>query len=161
VGKSHIRVSSTKIDLTKGGFDMAEAMHIDNFYLSDKKNILVKNYEKAKKELEDFNKILEDRFIEEAKEQLHIEGKDFGTAVIFDGNRKVKVELRKRVEWDQEGLKDFFNSIPEEEAIHYAKVSFSITESRFNNATPDLQSRMQEHRTVKLQSVKVTFEENE
>ena len=123
---------------------MAEAMHIDNFYLSDKKNILVKNYEKAKKELEDFNKILEDRFIEEAKEQLHIEGKDFGTAVIFDGNRKVKVELRKRVEWDQEGLKDF-----------------SITESRFNNATPDLQSRMQEHRTVKLQSVKVTFEENE
>ena len=110
---------------------MAEAMHIDNFYLSDKKNILVKNYEKAKKELEDFNKILEDRFIEEAKEQLHIEGKDF------------------------------FNSIPEEEAIHYAKVSFSITESRFNNATPDLQSRMQEHRTVKLQSVKVTFEENE
>ena len=58
------------------------------------------------KDVHDFNKFLEDRYLEKAKEKLNEEGKDFGTANIFDGNQKVKIELQK-VEWDQENLTKF------------------------------------------------------
>tara|TARA_R110000824_G_scaffold339_6_gene2531 strand:- start:4331 stop:4753 length:423 start_codon:yes stop_codon:yes gene_type:complete len=131
------------------------------FNLADTKKRLLDDFEQAKSNLAEFNQFLEDRYLADAKEKLHAEGKDFGTVSLIEGNTKVKVELRKRIEWDQEGLKNFFNSLSQENAIHYAKVSFSITESRYNNAPPELQKRMEDHRTVNLQGVKITFEENE
>ena len=127
--------------------------------LATHKETLVRNYEQAKKELEDFNKALENRYSEPAKDLLRQEGKDFGTATLIENNYKIKVEMRKKVDWDQSGLKLFLGSISPEEASHYAKVSITVPEAKFTNAVPEVQEKLKEFRTVSLQGMKVTFEE--
>jgi len=129
--------------------------------LATHKETLVRNYEQAKKELEDFNKSLESRYSDTAKEMLKQEGKDFGTATLIENNYKIKIEMRKKVDWDQGGLKLFLGSISPEEAAHYAKVSITVPEAKFTNAVPEVQERLKELRTVSLQGIKVTFEEVE
>ena len=129
--------------------------------LATHKETLVRNYEQAKKELEDFNKSLESRYSDTAKEMLKQEGKDFGTATLIENNYKIKIEMRKKVDWDQGGLKLFLGSISPEEAAHYAKVSITVPEAKFTNAVPEVQERLKELRTVSLQGIKVTFEEIE
>ena len=129
--------------------------------LATHKETLVRNYEQAKKELEDFNKALENRYSEPAKDLLRQEGKDFGTATLIENNYKIKVEMRKKVDWDQSGLKLFLGSISPEEASHYAKVSITVPEAKFTNAVPEVQNKLKEFRTVSIQGVKVTFEEVE
>ena len=129
--------------------------------LATQKETLVRNYEQAKKELEDFNKSLESRYSDTAKELLKQEGKDFGTATLVENNHKIKIEMRKKVDWDQNSLRDYLETLPPEEASHYAKVSITVPESKFTNAVPEVQNKLKEFRTVSLQGVKVTFEEIE
>ena len=129
--------------------------------LATHKETLVRNYEQAKKELEDFNKALENRYSEPAKDLLRQEGKDFGTATLIENNYKIKVEMRKKVDWDQNKLRDFLETLPPQEASHYAKVSITVPEAKFTNAVPEVQDKLKEFRTVSLQGVKVTFEEVE
>ncbi len=129
--------------------------------LATHKETLVRNYEQAKKELEDFNKSLESRYSDTAKELLKQEGKDFGTATLVENNHKIKIEMRKKVDWDQNSLRDYLETLPPEEASHYAKVSITVPESKFTNAVPEVQNKLKEFRTVSLQGVKVTFEEIE
>ena len=69
--------------------------------------------------------------------------------------------MRKKVDWDQSGLKLFLGSISPEEASHYAKVSITVPEAKFTNAVPEVQEKLKEFRTVSLQGMKVTFEEVE
>ena len=127
--------------------------------LATHKETLVRNYEQAKKELEDFNKALENRYSEPAKDLLRQEGKDFGTATLIENNYKIKVEMRKKVDWDQNKLRDFLETLPPQEASHYAKVSITVPEAKFTNAVPEVQEKLKEFRTVSLQGMKVTFEE--
>ena len=129
--------------------------------LATHKETLVRNYEQAKKELEDFNKSLESRYSDTAKELLKQEGKDFGTATLVENNHKIKIEMRKKVDWDQNSLRDYLETLPPEEASHYAKVSITVPESKFTNAVPEVQNKLKEFRTVSLQGVKVTFEKIE
>ena len=129
--------------------------------LATHKETLVRNYEQAKKELEDFNKSLETRYSDTAKDLLRQEGKDFGTATLIENNYKIKIEMRKKVEWDQSRLRDFLETLPPQEAAHYAKVSITVPEAKFTNAVPEVQDKLKEFRTVSLQGVKVTFEEVE
>ena len=129
--------------------------------LATHKETLVRNYEQAKKELEDFNKALENRYSEPAKDLLRQEGKDFGTATLIENNYKIKVEMRKKVDWDQNKLRDFLETLPPQEASHYAKVSITVPEAKFTNAVPEVQEKLKEFRTVSLQGMKVTFEEVE
>ena len=129
--------------------------------LATHKETLVRNYDQAKKELEDFNKSLESRYSDTAKELLKQEGKDFGTATLVENNYKIKIEMRKKVDWDQNSLRDYLETLPPEEASHYAKVSITVPESKFTNAVPEVQNKLKEFRTVSLQGVKVTFEEIE
>tara|TARA_R100000742_G_C4265482_1_gene83511 strand:+ start:716 stop:1135 length:420 start_codon:yes stop_codon:yes gene_type:complete len=129
--------------------------------LATHKETLVRNYEQAKKELEDFNKSLESRYSDTAKELLKQEGKDFGTATLVENNHKIKIEMRKKIDWDQNSLRDYLETLPPEEASHYAKVSITVPESKFTNAVPEVQNKLKEFRTVSLQGVKVTFEEIE
>jgi hypothetical protein len=129
--------------------------------LATHKETLVRNYEQAKKELEDFNKALENRYSEPAKDLLRQEGKDFGTATLIENNYKIKVEMRKKVDWDQNKLRDFLETLPPQEASHYAKVSITVPEAKFTNAVPEVQNKLKEFRTVSIQGVKVTFEEVE
>jgi hypothetical protein len=129
--------------------------------LATHKETLVRNYEQAKKELEDFNKSLETRYYDTGRDLLRQEGKDFGTATLIENNYKIKIEMRKKVEWDQSRLRDFLETLPPKEASHYAKVSITVPEAKFTNALPEVQDKLKEFRTVSLQGVKVTFEEVE
>ena len=129
--------------------------------LATHKETLVRNYEQAKKELEDFNKSLETRYYDTGRDLLRQEGKDFGTATLIENNYKIKIEMRKKVDWDQSQLRDFLETLPPEEASHYAKVSITVPEAKFTNALPEVQDKLKEFRTVSLQGVKVTFEEVE
>jgi|TARA_R100001015_G_C4506271_1_gene79316 hypothetical protein len=140
---------------------MTKVQYVDNFNLALTQATLAEKLRQAQKDVHDFNKFLEDRYLEKAKEKLNEEGKDFGTANIFDGNQKVKIELRKKVEWDQENLTKFLNGLTPEEANHLAKFSISVPEAKFANALPTMQEKLKEFRTVSLQGVKVTFEEQE
>ena len=140
---------------------MTKVQYVDNFNLALTQATLAEKLRQAQKDVHDFNKLLEDRYLEKAKEKLNEEGKDFGTANIFDGNQKVKIELRKKVEWDQENLTKFLNGLTPEEANHLAKFSISVPEAKFANALPTMQEKLKEFRTVTLQGVKVTFEEQE
>ena len=129
--------------------------------LATHKETLVRNYEQAKKELEDFNKSLETRYYDTGRDLLRQEGKDFGTANFEDNGVKVKVELRKRTSWDQEKLLEYLNTLPSDLAKHYSKVSITVPDARFTNATPDVKQELKKFRTVSLQGVKITFGENE
>ena len=129
--------------------------------LATHKETLVRNYEQAKKELEDFNKSLETRYYDTGRDLLRQEGKDFGTATLIENNYKIKIEMRKKVDWDQNKLRDFLETLPPQEASHYAKVSITVPEAKFTNAVPEVQDKLKEFRTVSLQGVKVTFEEVE
>ena len=140
---------------------MTKVQYVDNFNLALTQATLAEKLRQAQKDVHDFNKFLEDRYLEKAKEKLNEEGKDFGTANIFDGNQKVKIELRKKVECDQENLTKFLNGLTPEEANHLAKFSISVPEAKFANALPTMQEKLKEFRTVSLQGVKVTFEEQE
>ena len=140
---------------------MTKVQYVDNFNLALTQATLAEKLRQAQKDVHDFNKFLEDHYLEKAKEKLNEEGKDFGTANIFDGNQKVKIELRKKVEWDQENLTKFLNGLTPEEANHLAKFSISVPEAKFANALPTMQEKLKEFRTVSLQGVKVTFEEQE
>ena len=140
---------------------MTQVKYVDEFNLALTKANLESELKQAQKKVRDFNKFLEDRYLEKAKQKLNEDNKDFGTANIFDGNQKVKVELRKKVEWDQDKLTHFLNSLTPEEANHLVKFTVSIPEAKFVNALPTMQEKLKEFRTVSLQGVKVSFEEQE
>ena len=140
---------------------MTEVKYVDQFNLALTQASLMDELKEAQKKVHDFNKFLEDRYLEQAKEKLHEEGKDFGTVNIFDGNSKVKVELRKKTSWDQESLLNYLNTLPNDLAKHYSKVTITVPEARFINATPDIKKELRKHRTVDLQGVKITFGGNE
>ena len=140
---------------------MTQVKYVDEFNLALTKANLESELKQAQKKVRDFNKFLEDRYLEKAKQKLNEDNKDFGTANIFDGNQKVKVELRKKVEWDQDKLTQFLNSLTPEEANHLVKFTVSIPEAKFVNALPTMQEKLKEFRTVSLQGVKVSFEDQE
>ena len=140
---------------------MTQVKYVDEFNSALTKANLESELKQAQKKVRDFNKFLEDRYLEKAKQKLNEDNKDFGTANIFDGNQKVKVELRKKVEWDQDKLTQFLNSLTPEEANHLVKFTVSIPEAKFVNALPTMQEKLKEFRTVSLQGVKVSFEEQE
>ena len=131
---------------------MTQVKYVDEFNLALTKANLESELKQAQKKVRDFEK---------AKQKLNEDNKDFGTANIFDGNQKVKVELRKKVEWDQDKLTQFLNSLTPEEANHLVKFTVSIPEAKFVNALPTMQEKLKEFRTVSLQGVKVSFEEQE
>ena len=140
---------------------MTQVKYVDEFNLALTKANLESELKQAQKKVRDFNKFLEDRYLEKAKQKLNEDNKYFATANIFDGNQKVKVELRKKVEWDQDKLTQFLNSLTPEEANHLVKFTVSIPEAKFVNALPTMQEKLKEFRTVSLQGVKVSFEEQE
>ena len=140
---------------------MSKVEYIDKFNLAETQARLNDNLKKAQKDLQDFNKFLENRYTEEAQQVLNQGGKDFGTANLMEGNTQVKVELRKKVAWDQEGLIKYLNTLKAEDAEHLSKVSVTIREAKYTNALPAIQHELKKFRTVSLQGVKVTFEGDE
>lgn len=104
---------------------------------------------------------IESRYLERAQEKLRQEGKDFGSVTVNDGEYKVKVSIRKRVEWEPGMLIKVLNSMDEDTARHYAQVKYTVPEAKFNAAPPEIKGALSEARTVFLQGVSVDLERDD
>jgi hypothetical protein len=104
---------------------------------------------------------IESRYLERAQDKLRQEGKDFGSVTVNDGEYRVKVNIRKRVEWEPGMLIKVLNSMDEDTARHYAQVKYTVPEAKFNAAPPEIKAALSEARTVFLQGVSVDLERDD
>jgi len=118
--------------------------------LFERRDQLKAKMDGLKAELKDIEQQISDTFLDRAKQSLMTEGKDFGTAHILAGNRKVKAVLRKKVTWDQEALRKALDTMPLDDARHYGKLTFSVEERKYNEAPPRVKELLEECRTVEL-----------
>jgi ABC-type sugar transport system ATPase subunit len=139
-----------------------------NFYdmndqeLLQAKVALKRDIDRQKKEMEELNSLLQARFFSEARDELQRDGKDFGTTTIFsEQDQKVKVAINKKVTWDQQALRDAFDSMDAEDARHYAKVTYSVDERKYTNAPPAIVAKLQPARTVEQGTVNVDLVQTE
>ena len=101
---------------------------------------------------------LQDMYEDTARMQLAQQGKDFGQTTINTETHKVSLDFRKRVEWDQDKLKNVLDSLDPDTARHYATIKLSIAEAKFQNAPPEIKAALSEARTVHLQGVSVDIQ---
>ena len=123
-------------------------------YKSELDRIIVEAQEKVKL----IKSELEGRYLERAQDTLRQQGKDFGSVTIEDGAHKLKVNVRRRVEWEEGMLLKVLNSMDEDTARHYAQIKYTIPEAKYNNAPPEVKAALSEARTVYLQGVSVDIE---
>lgn len=117
---------------------------------------LKQQLEHIKNKQADMNKQLELRFGNYAREKLNSENKDYGSTTLNEGGFKVKVTLRQKVTWDQDGLvQTFMNDLSEDDAKHYAKITYGVDERKYNSAPPAIKDKLQKHRTVQLMSTSI------
>lgn len=126
--------------------------------LFERRDQLKAKMDGLKAELKDIEQQISDTFLDRAKQSLMTEGKDFGTAHILAGNRKVKAVLRKKVTWDQEALRKALDTMPVDDARHYGKLTFSVEERKYNEAPPRVKELLEECRTVELGGVTFSVE---
>ena len=107
------------------------------------------------------NNEFESRFSERAKNKLIQEGKDFGCTSVHDGAHKVKINFRKRVDWDQDKLIKVLNNMDLDTAKHYVDVNYKVSESKYNNAPPNIKVLLEDCRTVFPQGISFDIEEVE
>ena len=139
-----------------------------NFYdmndqeLLQAKVALKRDIDRQKKEMEELNSLLQARFFSEARDELQREGKDFGTTTIFsEQDQKVKVAINKKVTWDQQALRDAFDSMDAEDARHYAKITYSVDVRKYTNAPPAIVEKLQPARTVEQGTINVDLVQTE
>ena len=106
-------------------------------------------------ELKDIEQQISDTFLERARDALHADGKDFGTTYIIAGNTKLKATLSKKVVWDQEKLGLALQSMPEEDARHYGKITLAVEERKYTAAPPAVRQSLEDCRTVKVGSFSI------
>jgi hypothetical protein len=123
-------------------------------YKNELDRIIVEAQEKVKL----IKSELEGRYLERAQDTLRQQGKDFGSVTIEDGAHKLKVSVRRRVEWEEGMLLKVLNSMDEDTARHYAQIKYTIPEAKYNNAPPEVKAALSEARTVYLQGVSVDIE---
>ena len=117
---------------------------------------LKQQLEHIKNKQAEMNKQLELRFGNYAREKLNNENKDYGSTTLNEGGFKVKVTLRQKVTWDQDGLvQTFMNDLSEDDAKHYAKITYGVDERKYNSAPPAIKDKLQKHRTVQLMSTSI------
>ena len=122
---------------------------------------LKQQLEHIKNKQADMNKQLELRFGNYAREKLNSDNKDYGSTTLNEAGFKVKVTLRQKVTWEQDGLvQTFMNDLSEDDAKHYAKITYGIDERKYNNAPPAIKAKLQEHRTVELTGTSVDITED-
>ena len=113
--------------------------------------------------LKDKQSVLNDdlavRFGNTARNKLSEDGKDYGSVTLNEEGYKVKVTLRQKVSWDQEGLAQTLMNMSQDDARHYAKITYCIDERKYNNAPPAIKSKLQDHRTVEITGATVDITE--
>ena len=136
-------------------------LHNDLTALFDKREDLKSKIDDLQKEMKIVNNSLKDQFKDTAQMQLAQQGKDFGQTSMNSGDFKVTVDFRKKVLWDETILLRVLNSLDEDTARHLATVKYSVSEAKFQNATPDLKAALSEARTVELQGISVDLKRRE
>lgn len=101
-------------------------------------------------ELKDIEQQISDTFLEQARDALRADGKDFGTTYIVAGNAKLKATVRKKVVWDQDSLGLVLQSMPEEDARHYGKITLAVDERKYTAAPPAIKETLEACRTVEV-----------
>tara|TARA_R110000764_G_scaffold120125_1_gene207952 strand:- start:488 stop:889 length:402 start_codon:yes stop_codon:yes gene_type:complete len=110
-------------------------------------------------ELKDVELQLSDLFLPLARDSLRADGKDFGTAHIVEGNVAMKANVGKKVTWDQDVLRDTFNSMTPENAQHYAKLTYAVEERKYTTAPPAIKSTLEDARTTEVGRFTVEIED--
>lgn len=108
-----------------------------------------------KKELSDINEKIQDTWLEQTRDALRANGKDFGTTTLVSGNKRLKSTVRKKVTWDQEKLFDQLNKMSPENAKHYGKLVVSVEERKYTAAPPDIKNQLEDCRTVEMGSFSI------
>lgn len=87
---------------------------------------------------------------EQARQALREAGRDFGTAHLADGPLRVKVEVAKKVSWDQEALTQIAERIAAagDKPADYLDIKLSVSESRYAAWPPALKQQFMAARTV-------------
>lgn len=93
---------------------------------------------------------LEMRFVEAAKHQLLVQGKDTGTTHITDGGFDISVEIGKDVKWDQKALPAIWDRIAAtgDDPRQYIDVKYSVSEAKFKAWPDTLKKPFEAARTV-------------
>jgi hypothetical protein len=139
-----------------------------NFYemndaqLLEAKRHIKNQLDTYKSHMEELNQHLETKFFSIARDELHRQGKDFGSVTIFtESEEKLKANIRKKVVWDQDSLRDALNNMQNEDAQHYGKVTYSVEERQYTNAPPAIRNVLEPARTVEHGTVSFELMENE
>lgn len=103
-----------------------------------------------KVELKDVEQQISDMFLDQARDALRADGKDFGTTYIVAGNRKLKATVRKKVVWDQDELGNVLQSMPEQDARHYGKLTLAVDERKYTAAPPAIRDILEPCRIVEV-----------
>jgi hypothetical protein len=103
-----------------------------------------------KVELKDVEQQISDMFLDQARDALRADGKDFGTTYIVAGNRKLKATVRKKVVWDQDELGNVLQSMPEQDARHYGKLTLAVDERKYTAAPPAIRDILEPCRSVEV-----------
>ena len=103
-----------------------------------------------REELKDVDQQISDIFLDQTRDALRADGKDFGTTYIVAGNRKLKATVRKKVVWDQDELGNVLQAMPEEDARHYGKLTMSVEERKYTAAPPAIKAVLEPCRTVEV-----------
>ena len=101
-------------------------------------------------ELKDVEQQISDTFLNQARDALRADGKDFGTTYIIAGNAKLKATVRKKVVWDQDALGLALQTMPEEDARHYGKITLAVDERKYTAAPPAVRETLEACRTVEV-----------
>jgi len=139
----------------------------DYFEMNESKLIharrsLEKDIERDKQKLKTINEVFEQRFGNIARDKLRDLGKDFGsTNIMVTNDIKLNVNFRKKIEWDQVGLMATLDTMDQEDARHYGKISVTIEERKYATAPPAIKTLLEPHRTVDLAGVTFKLEEVE
>lgn len=111
--------------------------------------------------------VMENKFLlaaEAAVKDAYKEKADpFGTAhVNFDGV-KVKFTAPKKITWDQEALSAISAAIKEagEDPLDYVKVSYEVSETKYNAWPEDIRAAFEPARTVAPGKMRFEFEGDE
>ncbi len=119
------------------------------------KDDLKKELDKIKEKINDLNIVLAERYQNDARDRLGDDGKDYGSVTINEDGYKIKVTLSKKVTWDQEGLAIAFTEMQPDDARHFAKLTYSVEEKKYNAAQPSIKAKLQEHRVVELKGTTI------
>lgn len=123
---------------------------------------LEQELERSKEQLKIINEVFEQKFGNTARDRLREQGKDFGsTSIMVTNDIKLNVTMRKKVEWDQVGLMATLDTMDQQEARHYGKVSVTVEERKYSTAPPSIKALLEPHRTVDLAGVTFKLEEVE